>query len=95
MIDKEKPDNRGHAARRRAEAQEAMRERLRGMNLIHEIDKDLQATITREDLPIVEFRTKTRLSLLDKILPSLKAVELTGEDGGAIRVVATSLDEAL
>lgn len=33
--------------------------------------------------------------VIGKYIPDLKAVELTGKDGGPVRVVASSIDEAL
>ena len=72
-----------YATKRRAENSEILRQKIQGANLLYCIHKDL----ARSDaelmdpalLAAVKFRTETRLKLLNKILPDLKAVEHTGD----------------
>jgi hypothetical protein len=40
-------------------------------------------------------RIKAIETLLRKTLPDLSAVELTGENGGPLRIIASSTDETL
>ena len=70
---------------------EALREQLRGFKLIPQIvesaNKVEQAagTMTANEIQAHKFATETRLKLLDKILPSIKSIELKdGEDGDGI-----------
>lgn len=82
---KEKPDNRTAAQKRRAEYQEQQREYLRGLGLMQQIQGDLD-TVTADNVAVARLKIETRLKLLGKILPDVKeqAVELTGADGGPI-----------
>lgn len=64
-------DNRTHAQKRRAEAQEALREFIASKEYIRHIDADLDRDITSDELPVVKFKTETRLKLLAKLLPDL------------------------
>ena len=82
---KEKPDIRTAAAKRRASFQEEQREYLRGLGLMRQIQSDLES-VTGESLPVVKFKTETRLKLLAKILPDTREVELTGPEGGELVV---------
>lgn len=84
---KEKPDNRTAAQKRRAEFQEQQREYLRGLGLMQQIKADLDSDITQETLPIVKFKTETRIKLLQKILPDLREDAVTGPDGGPVELV--------
>ena len=78
-------DNSDYADRRRAEKKQALREYIQGHHYIQAINNDLERVdITPEELPVIKFKTETRLRLLNKVLPDLKAVELSGEGGGAV-----------
>ena len=91
-----KENSQSYAQRRRAEKKEALRDFLSGQKYIEAINNDLSRDdITSEELPVIKFKTETRLKLLAKVLPDVKAVELTGENGGPVRVFASDTDEAL
>src|SRR5215813_8482634 len=75
----EERDNRTHAQKRRAGTQEALRERLQGMGLLTEIERDLNRTIGPDEFAQVKFKTEVRLRLLDELLPNLKAAETRSE----------------
>jgi hypothetical protein len=92
---KEKPDNRTAAQKRRAEFQEQQREYLRGLGLMQQIHNDLDAEITQDALPAIKFKTETRLKLLAKILPDMKELELTGPDGGPMEMVSKVVREVV
>ena len=81
MSDNEKRDNRTHAQKRTAERQEAMRDFLMAKGYIEQIDADLNREITPDELAAVKFKTETRIKLLGKVLPDLKATEHSGEQG--------------
>ena len=72
-----------YAKRRKAEQADALRERIKAANYLTDIEKDLNRFIDADELPVVKFKTETRLKLLSKILPDLKAVEVegSGENG--------------
>ena len=83
------------AAKNRKIRQEALREYLaeRGsvqylFDLIEKIEK-LQPEHSRDELPALKAAVDARIKLLDKYMPSLKAMELTGEGGGAIKTENT------
>lgn len=88
---KDKPDNRTAAQKRRAEYQEQQREFLRGLGLMQQIEADLGKEITVEQLPMVKFKTETRLKLLQKVLPDLREDAITGADGEPLTVVINKL----
>jgi hypothetical protein len=90
MAEQEKPDNRTASQKRRAEYQEQQREYLRGLGLMQQIQADIDS-VTNENLPVVKFKTETRIKLLGKILPEVKesALELSGPDGGPIQTERT------
>lgn len=83
MEQKDKPDNRTLAQKRRAEFQEQQREYLRGLGLMQQIQADIDV-VTNENLPVLKFKTETRLKLLQKVLPDLREDAITGADGGAV-----------
>jgi hypothetical protein len=95
MSDKDKPDNRTHAQRRIAERQEAMREFLSARGYLEQIEADLSRELGSDELQAVKFKTETRLKLLAKILPDLRAaqdVNVGGQEDGvpvqtAVRVI--------
>ncbi len=75
-----------YADKRRAEKKDALREFVKGQQYIHAINRDLDRPISPEELPEVKFKTETRLKLLSKVLPDLKAVEHSG--GQTIDLIA-------
>jgi len=81
----EKENSRTYAEKRKEERRAALRDFIQGHHILQEINRDLSRDISDADLPQVRFKTETRLKLLSKVLPDLKAVELTGEDGGAVQ----------
>lgn len=79
------------AARNKKIRQESLREYMaeRGsvqylFDLIEKVEK-LDPSTARDELPPIKAAIDARLKLLDKYMPSLKAMELTGEGGGAIK----------
>lgn len=95
MSEKPKPDNRTHAQKRIAERQDAMREFMAQRGYLEQIEADISREISADELPQVKFKTETRLRLLAKILPDLKAVEMTGPGGGTFVVQVTPADAGL
>lgn len=88
LREKGKTDNRTNAQKRREEKKTALREFLSGQKYIEAINADLARDyIAPDELPTIKFKTETRLKLLNKVLPDLKAVEHTGEDGGAMKII--------
>jgi len=81
----EKENSRTYAEKRKEERRAALRDFIQGHHILQEINRDLSRDINETDLPVVRFKTETRLKLLAKVLPDLKAVELTGEGGGAVQ----------
>ena len=86
MAAKDKPlkskvkDNSDYADRRRAEKKQALREYIQGHNYIQAINADLNKEyISPEELPVIKYKTETRLKLLSKVLPDLKAIEHSGD----------------
>lgn len=75
-----------YGEKRREEKRKALREYLTGHAYLRDIHADLSRTdITEEQLPVIKFKTETRLKLLAKCLPDLARTELTGEDGGPMQ----------
>jgi hypothetical protein len=66
--------------RRRAERKEALRELLEGQKYIQAIHNTLDMPIANDELAVAKFKTETRLKLLAKVLPDLKAVEVSADD---------------
>lgn len=79
------------ASRIRKHHQDEVRSRIQVSQLINVLEK--QALGQGEDLS--QPRLKAIELLLRKSLPDLSSVELTGEGGGAIRVLAGPLDEQI
>jgi len=78
----------GYADKRRNEKKAALREFIQGQRYIQAINEDLdRVDITNEELPVIKFKTETRLKLLNKVLPDLKAIEHSGEDGEGIKLI--------
>ena len=83
-----KNDNLGisYADKRRLEKQEALRGFLEGQKYIEAIHRTLDADIMSDELQVIKFKTETRLKLLSKILPDLKAVEVSGDENNPITI---------
>jgi hypothetical protein len=85
-----KENSHTYAERRKHEKQEALREFIRGHNYLQKIHNDVEdPELTTDTLPVVKFRVETRLKLLGKILPDLKAVELSGDAENPVQTVIT------
>lgn len=76
----------------RAIRQEALREQLYAKGLVQKVlddaDKmgDLTQPLDPQELARIKAATDTRLALIKKVLPDLKAMELTGENGNPMRI---------
>lgn len=79
------------AARIRKQHQDEIRSKIQVSQLINVLER--QALGDGEDLSPA--RMKAIELLLRKSLPDLSSIELTGEGGGPVRVVAAPLDEEL
>lgn len=79
------------AARIRKHHQDEVRSRIQVSQLINVLER--QALGEGEELSAA--RMKAIEILLRKSLPDLSSVELTGEGGGPVQVVAAPLDESL
>ena len=75
-----------YADKRRQEKQKALRGFLEGQKYIEAIHKTLESDIMPDELQVVKFKTETRLRLLNKILPDLKAVEVSGDENNPIAI---------
>lgn len=79
-----------NADRNRAIRKDALREQLaQGKHLEHVISManriaDLEQTVDGEQLARMKVAIDTKLRLINKYLPDVKSIELTGEDGGPI-----------
>ena len=75
-------ENKGisYGDKRRAERKEALRELLEGQKYIQAIHATLEQPIANDELAVAKFKTETRLKLLAKVLPDLKAVEVSADD---------------
>lgn len=71
--------------------QEDVRAKIQAGQLIKVLHQQALGEIDDLSLP----RMKAIEILLRKSLPDLSAVELTGQDGGPIRIIASSQDENL
>lgn len=82
-----KNDNLGisYGDKRRQEKQEALREFLEGQKYIEAIHRTLDSVILNDELQVIKFKTETRLRLLNKVLPDLKAIEQTTELSGNVK----------
>lgn len=67
--------------------QKDLRLRIDGWYQLKEIERLLTRQPKPDDFGWVDLRIKTRLALLKKVLPDLKAVEVTGEAGGAVEII--------
>lgn len=78
-LNKKGKDSTTYGEKRRAERKEALREFLQGQKYIEAIHTTLDKELTNDELPAEKFKTETRLKLLNKVLPDLKAVEHSGD----------------
>ena len=74
--------------KRRVEKKAALRDFVKGQQLVIAINNDLEREILPDELQVVKFKTETRLKLLNKVLPDLKAIELSGDEDSPVRIVA-------
>ena len=79
-LNKKEKDTMTYADKRRAERKEALREQLQGQKYIEAIHATLDMPIANDELAVAKFKTETRLKLLAKVLPDLKAVEVSTDD---------------
>lgn len=75
--------------KRRAEKKQSLREFIAAQQYMHAINADLNRFIDDDELPVVKFKTETRLKLLNKILPDLKAIEHSGDSENPIELNAS------
>lgn len=87
---------------KRAKYREQTIEYLKNQGLVQKVVEDANkiADLANDDMDSVKVMRLTaaseiRLKLIRKFLPDLKAMELTGEGGGPVKVYATPADEAL
>ena len=91
MSDNSKPDNRTHLQKRQAERKEALRDYIASRNYLEYVERDLNRDIPADELPVVKFKTETRLKLLSKILPDVLETKNEHEAGGDLLSVLSSL----
>ena len=81
------------AAKNKAMRREQLLELLANKGLIQkviadsELVRDLTIEMDPEDLKRIEVAHKMRMDLIKKYLPDVKAMELSGKDGGALTIV--------
>lgn len=73
-----------YAEKRRDEKKQSLREFIEAQQYLHAINKDLERNILPEELNVVRFKTETRMKLLGKILPDLKAIEHSGDSNAPL-----------
>lgn len=89
--DLNKRDTRTHRQKNRAIRQEELREmlanRCRLQHILENIEKleDLGVKMKADAVNRVKVANEQRLKLLNKYLPDLRSVEVTGEDGGPLQ----------
>lgn len=81
------------AARMRAKHQDEVRAKIQVSNLLTRVNQYAMGELTDED--ISPNRLNAIKLLLSKALPDLSSVEITGEGGGPVQIVATQLDERI
>jgi predicted YcjX-like family ATPase len=88
------PDRRHLAARRRDIERKELLERLRQKGLIEQVIETAER-LADESIPMdavmvsrLRAANEARMKLVGKYLPDVKAVEMTGEDGGPVVVEA-------
>lgn len=95
-MEKKKPDTRNRATRNKQERQESLRELLSKQgHLQHVVDLCAEVANDNNDLdPLMVQRKKividTKLKLINKYLPDLKGVEISGEGGGDLVIKVTN-----
>lgn len=78
---------------------EALREELQAreyLRQLQEVDDSLSSNwrvLTSEQVAALRLRTDINFKRLAKVLPDLKAIELTGEDGGPLSVSVISFSD--
>ncbi len=94
-------DSRTVAQRNRAVRQDALREQLsKQKHLEHVIElctklQDLDTEISALDRQRLKDVIDTKLKLVAKYLPDIKAVEITGDGGGGLTISITENDAKL
>lgn len=84
-----KGDNRTRSQKLRAETQEDLRSRLSGIALIKAIYDEVDTPAVDEfDLANKKWKTEVRIKLLSKVLPDLKAIELSGNEDKPLKIIA-------
>lgn len=79
-LNKKEKDSTTYGEKRRAEKKEALREFLQGQKYLEAIHATLEKPLTNDELQVEKFKTETRFKLLAKVLPDLKAVEVSADD---------------
>jgi hypothetical protein len=88
------PDRRHLAARRRDIERAELIERLRNKGLVEQViataEKLADETVAMDSVMVSRLRAanEARMKLVAKYLPDVKAVEITGDEGGPIQVEA-------
>lgn len=81
------------AARIRAKHQDEIRAKIQTSALIHRVNEYAMGNLSDED--VSTNRLNAIKLLLAKSLPDLSRVEITGEGGGPVQIIASPLDEKL
>jgi hypothetical protein len=81
------------AARLRAKHQDEVRLKIQTSQLINRVQDYAMGKLSDEE--VSSNRLNAIKLLLSKSLPDLQSVEITGEGGGPLQIVATPLDEQL
>ncbi len=88
------PDKTTHAQRRRAEQQAAARKRLQAWQFVRRLREIADKAEAADPVAIPALRLKADIyhKLLAKCLPDLKAVELTGANGGPVQIQSIQIE---
>lgn len=92
MAGRGKNDGKTRADRYKEDNAQHLLDRLKGYGFIDQTIKnikqleDLLTEMDANQVVRIKAATDIRMKLLDKIVPSRKAIELTGEEGGPIQV---------
>lgn len=85
-------DNRSHARRRRAERQDVMREYLAERGKLDYVLDNLEkierqgAEMLPQELQALKIANEQRIRLLNKYLPDLKAMEISGDEDAPLTI---------
>lgn len=85
-------DDRNHATRRRQEKQESLRDFLSSkctvQHLVNNIEKieNEGETLSPQGLQAIKIANEQRIRLLNKYLPDLKAVEISGDQDSPLTI---------